>query len=161
MSDLAPNISWPQAHAPTRGPILVIEDNPAITDMICCTLEFAGYQTVACADRKAAWTWLNRALEGSYLPPLILLDAGIPPTNVRDFLSHLRRQFSEAHLMLPAIILLTTNKAIHDEFAAVERVILKPFHVRDLIAEVQKVFPLNKEQTREGEFLSLEVCLND
>src|SRR5438270_11386685 len=116
MSDLATTISWLQTRAPTRGPILVIEDNPAITDVICCTLEFAGYQAVACADRKAACTWLNRALEGGHLPALILLDAGIPPTNVRDFLSHLRRQFSQAHLTPPAILLLTTSKAIHDEF---------------------------------------------
>lgn len=160
MSDLAANISWLQARVPTRGSILVIEDNPAITDMICCILEFAGYQVMACAGRKAACTWLNRALEAGSLPALILLDADIPPTNVRDFLSHLRRQFSDAYLT-PAILLLTTSKSFHDEFATVERVILKPFHVCDLIAEVQKIFPLNKEQTREGELLSLEVCLND
>src|SRR5258705_12903544 len=107
MSDLAPSISSLQARAPTpnRGPILVIEDNPAITDMICCILEFAGYQAIAWAGRNAALTWINRAVEEGYLPALILLDVGFPPSNEIDFLSHLRRQFSQVHFTLPAIIL--------------------------------------------------------
>ena len=145
MSDLAPHFSPIQVCVPTsnRGPILIIEDNPAIADIICRTLEFAGYHTMACADRKAALTWINRALEGGYLPPLILLDVGISPTNSVDFLPVLRRQLGQAHCTLPPMILLTTSKAIQDEFSAVERVILKPFHVRDLMAEVQRVFPLS------------------
>ncbi len=51
MNDLAPNIPSLQAFAPTsnRGSILVIDDSPAITDMICCVLELAGYQAMACA----------------------------------------------------------------------------------------------------------------
>ncbi len=149
MSDLTPNISSLQAPAPTfnRESILVIEDNPAITDMICWALELAGYQAMACAGRDAALTWINRAFEGGHLPALILLDVDNLPRNGTDFLSQLRRQLREAHCSLPAIILLTTSRAIYDEFAAVERVILKPFHVRDLMAEVQKVLPPNIEQT--------------
>jgi DNA-binding response OmpR family regulator len=149
MSELAPNNSSLQAAAPTsnRGPILVIEDNPAIADMICLALELAGYQAMACAGRDAALTWINRALEGGHLPALILLDVDNLPKNGADFLSHLRRQLGEAHCSLPAIILLTTSRAIHDELAAVERVILKPFHVFDLMAEVQKVLPPKIDQT--------------
>lgn len=160
MSKLASNISLLQAHVPihNRGPILVVEDNAAVTDMICCILECAGYQAIACAGRKAALTWVKRALEGGYSPALILLDVGFPPTNPVDFLSHLQGQFSGAHFTLPAIVLLTTCRAFHDEFAAVERVILKPFHVRDLLAEVQKAFLFNKEQTRECELISVKVC---
>ena len=145
MSYLAPHFSPLQVCVPSsnRGPILIIEDNPAIADIICRTLEIAGYHTMACADRKAALTWINRALEEGYLPRLILLDVGISPSNGVDFLSVLRRRFSQAHRTPPAIILLTTSKAIQAEFSAVERVILKPFHVRDLMAEVQRVFPLS------------------
>ncbi len=141
MSDLASDIASLQAPAPisNRGPILVIEDSPTITDMICCSLELAGYQAMACVSAKAALTWVNRALEVGDLPALILLDVSIPPTNGTNSLSFLRTQLREAHCTPPAIILLTTSRAIRDEFAEVERVILKPFHVRDLIAEVQKV----------------------
>ena len=145
MSDLSSMTSPLQARAstPNRGPILIIEDNPAIADIICRALEIAGYQAMACAERKAALTWINRALEEGYLPALILLDVGISPTNGVDFLHVLRRQVSQAHCTPPPIILLTASKAIQDEFSAVERVILKPFHVRDLMAEVQRVFPLS------------------
>ena len=149
MSELAPNDSSLQAPAPTsnRGSILVIEDNPAIADMICRALELAGFQAVACVGGDAVLTWINRAFEGGHLPALILLDVDNLPRNGTDFLSHLRRQFREAHCSLLAIILLTTSRTIYDEFAGVERVILKPFHVRDLMAEVQKVLPPNIEQT--------------
>lgn len=147
MSDLASDIASLQAPALTskRGPVLVIEDSPAITDMICCSLELAGYQAMACVGAKAALTWINRALEGDS-PALILLNVGIPPTNGTNPLTYLRTQLREAHCPPPAIILLTTSKAIRDEFAAAERVILKPFHICDLMAEVEKVFSLNREQ---------------
>jgi len=115
--------------------------------MICKALELAGYQAVACTGRDAALTWINRALEGGHLPALILLDVDNLPKNGADFLSHLRRQLRAVHCSLSAIILLTTGRAIHDELAVVERVILKPFHVLDLMAEVQKVLPLKIDQT--------------
>jgi len=148
MSDLALDSSSLQAPAPTSssGLVLVIEASPAITDMICCSLELAGYQAMACVGVKAALTWINRALEIGDSPALILLDVSIPATNGTNSLSYLRTQLREAHCTPPAIILLTTSKAIRDEFAEVERVILKPFHICDLIAEVQKALPLNREQ---------------
>jgi DNA-binding response OmpR family regulator len=142
MGNLAFNTSAIQACAPISNKefILVIEENPAITDMIRYTLELAGYPVRACSGEKASLASIHHALEVDNLPALILLDVNILPTNISDFLSHLRAQLSEARCRLPAIILLTTSKIIHDRFMTTERVILKPFHISDLIAEVQKVF---------------------
>ena len=69
-------------------------------------------------------------------PALVLLDLDNPETNGAAFLHHLRVEWSTA----PPIIVLTTSKEIHDELAG-ERVVQKPFHVRDLLAEIHKVLP--------------------
>ena len=52
---------------------------------------------------------------------------------------HLRAQ---RDTFLPPVIVMTTSKHIYEEVAPVERVICKPFHLCDLLAEVERAIPL-------------------
>ena len=118
---------------PSSRHVLVVEDNVAIADIICQTLKLAGYRARAHAGGEA---WIDNAMKSDDPPALVLLDLDNPETNGAAFLHHLRVEWSTA----PPIIVLTTSKEIHDELAG-ERVVQKPFHVRDLLAEIHKVLP--------------------
>jgi CheY-like chemotaxis protein len=75
-------------------------------------------------------------------PELILLDLSIPCTNdAADLLHQLRVRWHDACGVLPQIIVLATSKKVQEDLAAQEHVVLKPFHVRDLIALIQRVIP--------------------
>jgi two-component system chemotaxis response regulator CheY len=128
--------------APTAPHILIAEDQPAIQELLCWVFQLAGYRTTVCAGRQAALTWRDRAMPSEGHPALILLDLSIPYTNdAADFLRHLRARWLDACDVLPQIIVLTTSKQVQEDLAPREWVVLKPFHVRDLIALIQRVIP--------------------
>ena len=118
---------------PSLRHVLVVEDNVAIADMLCQTLELAGYRATAYVGAEA---WIDSAMQSDDPPALVLLGLDNPETNGAAFLHHLRVEWKTA----PPIIVLTTSKEIHDEVAG-ERVVQKPFHVRDLLAEIHNVLP--------------------
>jgi CheY-like chemotaxis protein len=127
---------------PTAPYILIAEDHPAIQELLCRALQLAGYRTTACAGRQAALTWRDKAMAPGDCPALILLDLSIPCANdAAAFLYHLRARWHDACGVLPQIIVLTTYKEVHKDLTPMERVVLKPFHIRDLVALIQKVMP--------------------
>jgi CheY-like chemotaxis protein len=120
-----------------RHIVLVVDDNPAIRDMVSWALELDGYEPAEAAEGQEALAWIdNAAREGRY-PSVILLDLAMPGMDGTLFLEQLRSQWESIH-PLPAIVVITaasqTGKMIH---ADVKHVIVKPFHVRDLLDAVR------------------------
>jgi CheY-like chemotaxis protein len=75
-------------------------------------------------------------------PALILLDLSIPcASDAAAFLYHLRARWHDACGVLPQIIVLTTYKEVQKDLTPMEHEVLKPFHIRDLMALIQKVMP--------------------
>ena len=73
---------------------------------------------------------------------VLLLDLSFLDTKeATDFLRHLRANWQDTLGMLPQIIVLTTNPQVHVELGPRERVLQKPFHVRELPAFIQQVTP--------------------
>lgn len=121
--------------------ILIAEQQPALQEMLCWMLQLAGYRTTVCADRDATLTWREQALPGDD-PALILLDLSLLcATEVADFLSHLRTRWLDAGNVLPQIIVMTTNAQVKTALRQRERVLQKPFHVRNLLILIQQVLP--------------------
>jgi len=128
--------------APVASHVLIAEDQPAIQELLRWVLQLAGYRTTVCAGRQAALTWIDRVMPSEDCPALILLDLSVSCTNdAVDFLRRLRERWHDACGVLPQIIVLTTSKQVQEDLAAIERVVLKPFHVRDLLALIQRVIP--------------------
>jgi DNA-binding response OmpR family regulator len=76
-------------------------------------------------------------------PVVLLLDLSLLCSNeAADFLRRLRARWQDTGGMLPQIIVLTTNTQMHAALGLRERVLQKPFHVRDLIALIQQVIPV-------------------
>lgn len=119
--------------------VLVVDDNPAIRDMVSWALELDGYEPAEAAEGQEALAWMdNAAREGKY-PRVILLDLAMPGMDGRTFLEHVRSQWETTH-PLPSIVVITAGIGGPDaETLGVEHVIVKPFHVRDLLDVVRKL----------------------
>lgn len=129
-----PSISPSKEHAP----ILVLDESPAIQDMLCRALDLAGYSSSALAGGERAYAWIEQAIQAGDTPALILLD--LSPLSVQKedaaaLLQRLRTRWKPA----PPIIVLTTSKHVEEALAGQEWVFCKPFHVYDLLAAIQEV----------------------
>lgn len=127
---------------PTTPRILIAEDQPAIQELLRWVLQLAGYRMTVCAERQSALTWIDRSMPSEDHPALILLDLSIPSTtDAADFLRQLRARWLDTCGGLPQIIVLTTSKQVQEDLAPEEHMVLKPFHIWDLIALIQRVIP--------------------
>jgi two-component system chemotaxis response regulator CheY len=120
--------------------VLVVDDNPAIRDMVSWALELDGYEPAEAAEGQEALDWMsNAASEGRY-PAVILLDLAMPGMNGHVFLERLRDQWGVfcAGYPQPAVVVITAGTGGPDAATlGVEQVIVKPFHVRDLLDAVR------------------------
>ena len=119
--------------------VLVVDDNPAIRDMVSWALELDGYEPAEAAEGNEALAWMdNAAREGRY-PDVILLDLAMPGMDGSAFLQQLRTQWEAAH-PLPSIVVITAGVTDADPASlGVDQVIVKPFHVRDLLNVIRKL----------------------
>ena len=120
-----------------RPVVLVVDDQPAILDMLSWTLTFYGYQPVCIANGQEALEWMESAFDTGHYPVAILLDLYMPVMNGTRFLANLRDHW-HAPVPIPPIILLTVDKSDHDHLAC-DDVLLKPFHLHDLHERLKQV----------------------
>ncbi len=113
--------------------VLVVDDNPAIRDMVSWALELDGYEPAEAAEGQEALDWMfNAAREGRY-PSVILLDLAMPGMDGNTFLDCLHRQWTTAY-PLPSVVIITAKAGVPDaRTLGVSQVVIKPFHVRDLL----------------------------
>src|SRR6266704_2521719 len=121
--------------------ILIAEEHPAIQDLLSTALALVNYRTMICAGRHAALTWIDQLTSAGDCPALLLLDLSLPDIHAADFLSHLRTRWLDACGEHPQIIVLTTSTQVQKDLAAQERVVLKPFHIQELLALIKQVMP--------------------
>jgi CheY-like chemotaxis protein len=125
--------------------ILIAEEHPAIQELLNTALALAGYRTTICTGRHAALTWIDQLTSSGDCPALLLLDLSLPSIHAADFLSHLRTRWLDVCGGHPQIIVLTTSKQVQKDLAAQERVVLKPFHIQELLTLIQQM-PFNHLQ---------------
>ncbi|MBL0943583.1 MAG: phosphate regulon transcriptional regulator PhoB [Hydrogenophaga sp.] len=112
--------------------ILVVEDEPAIQDLLRANLLRAGHE-VRCADAAER----AREMFTQWQPDLVLLDWGLPGMSGVDFLRLLR---GDPKLRDVPVILLSARSEERDKIAGLEvgadDYITKPFSTRELIARI-------------------------
>lgn len=115
--------------------ILVVEDEPAIQELIAINLKRAGHM-VLCADSAEH----AKLMIDNVLPDLVLLDWMLPDTTGLEFARKLRRE--ERTKTIP-IIMLTARIQENDKISGLEAgaddYITKPFSPRELIARIKAV----------------------
>jgi len=117
------------------GAILVVEDEPAIQELIAVNLEHAGHQVLRAANVPEA-----EALVREILPDLVLLDWMLPGPPGLNFARQLRADQRTKDI---PIIMLTARAQEQDMIAGLEGgaddYVTKPFSPRELLARIKAV----------------------
>ena len=123
--------------------ILIVEDEPAISELVAVNLRHAGYQVTEVADAQAANNYLT-----TQRPDLIVLDWMLPDTSGLDLARRLR---ATADHRDTAIIMLTARAQEGDKLQGfeigIDDYLTKPFSPRELTARVKAVLRRNQSGT--------------
>ena len=115
--------------------ILVVDDDPAIREMVGMALTRAGYEWLEAGNVLDA-----RRLIASRRPDLILLDWMLPGQSGFEFARQLQNDHSGN---TPPVIMLTARDQEEDKIAALEAAaddyVSKPFSVNELLARIKAV----------------------
>jgi len=136
--------------------ILVVEDEPAIQELIAANLQHAGHRVLRAYDAEEAIRLVRETL-----PDVVLLDWMLPGMPGIQFARRLRSE--ERTRDLP-IIMLTARSEEHDKIAGLEAgaddYLTKPFSPRELLARIKAVLrrraPQMTEDTVDIEGLRLD-----
>lgn len=125
--------------------ILVVEDEPAIQELIAANLQLAGHQVLRAADAETALTLVREAI-----PDAILLDWMLPGMSGIQLARRLRAD--ERTREVP-IIMLTARSEEVDKVAGLEAgaddYVTKPFSPRELMARIKAVLRRRAPQMTE------------
>ena len=131
-------------------PILVVEDEDAVRELISVTLQGAGYRVLEAADAEQAQRML-----GDSMPSLVLLDWMLPKMNGLEFTRWLKRDNSLREL---PIIMLTARgeeaNKVQGLEAGVDDYVTKPFSTRELLARIKAV--MRRSGTDAAEMVSID-----
>ena len=113
--------------------VLVVDDEPAITNLVATTLRYEGFEVATAGNAKDALT-----VAAPFGPQLAILDVMIP--DVDGF--ELRRRLTASFGHLPTIFL-TARDATADKVrglsAGADDYVTKPFSLEELVARVRAV----------------------
>ena len=125
--------------------ILLVEDEPAIQELISANLMRAGHHVLRAGDAETAQRIVREAL-----PDLILLDWMLPGMSGVEFARRLR---SEERTRAIPLIMLTARGEEQDKVMGLESgaddYVTKPFSPRELVARIKAVLRRRAPETTE------------
>ncbi len=128
------------------APILVVEDNPHVRELLEVTLRFKGYPVSAVADGREALEFI-----AGQPTALVITDILMPKMDGYSLAYQLRKNRTTAHI--PIIFISATYLTPEDKAFALslgaERFIEKPINPEDLLLAVAEI--LNQDHPREPE----------
>lgn len=138
--------------------ILIVEDEPAISEMIEVALVRANFNVIKTGDAEEAMRLL-----GEMLPDLILLDWMLPGASGMEFARRIKKEELTEHI---PVIMLTAKGQEADKIsgldAGADDYITKPFSPRELIARIKAVLrrtaPHTESETIEVENLVIDTA---
>ncbi len=125
----------PGAPAPgsAAARVLVVDDEPAIADLVSTTLRYEGFETSTAADGRAAL----EAVE-SFRPDLLVLDVMLP--DLDGFEVH--RKLVDRGVRVP-VLFLTARDATEDKVRGLrigaDDYVTKPFSLEELVARIRAI----------------------
>ena len=126
--------------------ILIVDDEPAIRDMVAFALRKGEYEPIHAGDAREAQTAI-----ADNVPDLILLDWMLPGTSGLDLARRWRKDSMTRDI---PIIMLTARGEENDRVsgleAGVDDYVVKPFSARELLARIRAVMRRSREDDEEG-----------
>ena len=136
------------AHSATT--VLIVEDEPAIIELVKFSLREASWELVAVQSCAQAWDFL-----ATHTPKLILLDWMLPDQTGLRLLARIR---ADRNFQKIPVIMLTAKSMEEDKIAGLNNgaddYVTKPFSPRELLARVKALLRRNAPEAAE---LSLRV----
>ena len=127
--------------------ILIVDDEPAIREMVAFALRKAEYQPIHAGDAREAQTAIV-----DHVPELILLDWMLPGTSGLDLARRWRKDSLTRDI---PIIMLTARGEENDRVsgleAGVDDYVVKPFSARELLARIRAVMRRTREEDEDGQ----------
>ncbi len=139
-----------------KANILIVEDEPAIQELIKLNLELSGYSTEQAYSAEQARTHIN-----TRKPDLVLLDWMLPGSSGISLAKWLRS--SERTNDLPIIMLTaktSEENAVEGLEAGADDYISKPFSPKELIARIKAVLRRRAPQLTQDEIVKGSIRLN-
>ena len=129
--------------------ILIVDDEPDVSDLLVYNLQKAGYKTVTARDGSVA---LQKARDD--VPSLILLDLMLPLMDGTEVCRHLKADSKTAHI---PIIMLTAKAEEVDRVVGLELgaddYVTKPFSPREIALRVKSVLRRSSGKAAPAEVL--------
>ncbi|GAB2611077.1 phosphate regulon transcriptional regulator PhoB [Novilysobacter erysipheiresistens] len=126
--------------------ILIVEDEPAIRDMVAFALRKGEYEPATAGDAREA-----QAAIADRVPDLILLDWMLPGTSGLELARRWRKESLTRDI---PIIMLTARGEENDRVggleAGVDDYVVKPFSARELLARIRAVLRRSREDDEDG-----------
>ncbi|MHC9085532.1 phosphate regulon transcriptional regulator PhoB [Luteimonas sp. RIT-PG2_3] len=126
--------------------ILIVDDEPAIRDMVAFALRKGEFEPMHAGDGREA-----QAAIADRIPDLILLDWMLPGTSGLELA---RRWRKDALTREIPIIMLTARGEENDRVggleAGVDDYVVKPFSARELLARIRAVMRRSREDDEDG-----------
>jgi len=126
--------------------ILIVDDEPAIRDMVAFALRKAEYEPMHAGDAREA-----SAAIVEQVPDLILLDWMLPGMSGLEFARRLRKEGLTREI---PIIMLTArgeeNDRVNGLDAGVDDYVVKPFSARELLARIKAVMRRSRGDEEDG-----------
>lgn len=133
--------------------ILIVDDEPAIREMVAFALRKGDYEPVHAGDAREAQTAI-----ADRVPDLILLDWMLPGTSGLDLARRWRKETLTREV---PIIMLTARGEENDRVggleAGVDDYVVKPFSARELLARIRAVMRRAREDDEDDEDGSVAV----
>jgi two-component system, OmpR family, phosphate regulon response regulator PhoB len=138
-------VSRAQGHAMQKR-ILIVDDEPAIREMVAYALRKGEYEPMHAGDAREA-----QAAIADRVPDLILLDWMLPGTSGLELARRWRRDDLTRDV---PIIMLTARGEENDRVggleAGVDDYVVKPFSARELLARIRAVMRRSREDDEDG-----------
>ena len=126
--------------------ILIVDDEPAIRDMVAFALRRGEYEPVHAGDALQAQSAIAERV-----PDLILLDWMLPGSSGLELARRWRREALTRDI---PIIMLTARGEENDRVggleAGVDDYVVKPFSARELLARIRAVLRRNRAEDEDG-----------
>jgi len=136
--------------------ILVVEDEPAIQELISYNLELAGHQVRRADSAEGAMAMIRAAL-----PDMVVLDWMLPGMSGIDFVRWLR---ADKRTQAVPLIMLTAKADEQDKLAGLETgaddYLTKPFSPRELVARVKAVLRRRAPQATDDAVVAAGLVLD-
>jgi CheY-like chemotaxis protein len=117
--------------------ILVVDDEPTITELLTDILEYQGHPVVVAHDAETALDMLPL-----YRPSVILVDLMMPSVDGLSLALTLRHSPSLAGVPLIAMSASDSALALADRVGDFDAMISKPFETDELIETVERFIPV-------------------